>query len=143
MRTSDRRVVRLIRLFGGGAAAIGAYVLIEILVRTGHLDAEAVAFTSMALALTTFADDVRRGVDVMLRVLLEGTPAPTDAQEVEMLEHLLAHDPPPEKEPLWAVRLAELYRTHLGQTGRADALLDRMLVKYPTSRELQVARRHS
>jgi hypothetical protein len=142
VRTSDRRVVRLIRLFGGGAAAIGAYLLVEILVRTGHLDAEAVAFTSMALALMAFAEDVRRGGDVMLRVFFEGTPAPTDAEEAELLEHLLAHHPPPEKEPLWAVRLAELYRTHLGQSGRADALLDRMLVKYPTSRELQVARRH-
>jgi hypothetical protein len=128
---------------GGGATAIGAYMLIEILVRTGHLDAGAVAFTSMAIALSAFADDVRRGVDVMLRVLLEGTPSPTNAQEAELLEHLLAHDPPPEKEPLWAVRLAELYRTRLGQPGRADALLDRMLVKYPTSRELQVARRHA
>jgi len=131
------------RLLGGGAAAIGAYVLVEILVRTGHLDAEAVAFTSVAIALAAFAEDVRRGADVMLRVFFEGTPAPTDAQEAELLEHLLAHDPPPEKEPLWAVRLAELYRTHLGQAGRADALLDRMLAKYPTSRELQVARRHS
>ncbi len=131
------------RLLGGGAAAIGAYLLVEILVRTGHLDAEAVAFTSVAIALAAFAEDVRRGADVMLRVFFEGTPAPTDAQEAELLEHLLAHDPPPEKEPLWAVRLAELYRTHLGQAGRADALLDRMLAKYPTSRELQVARRHS
>jgi len=131
------------RLFGGGAAAIGAYLLVEILVRTGHLDAEAVAFTSVAIALAAFAEDVRRGADVMLRVFFEGTPAPTDAPEAELLEHLLAHDPPPEKEPLWAVRLAELYRTHLGQAGRADALLDRMLAKYPTSRELQVARRHS
>jgi hypothetical protein len=68
--TSDRRVVRLIRLFGGGAAT-----------------------------MTAFAEDVRR--------------------------------------------LAERYRVHLGQSGRADALLDRMLVKYPKSRELQVARRHS
>jgi len=141
--TSDRRVVRLIRLFGGGAATIGAYVLAEILVRTGHLDAETVALTSMAIALTAFAEDVQRGLNVGLRVLLEGTSAPTDAQEVELLEHLLAHHPPPDKEPLWAVRLAELYRVHLGQSDRADALLDRMLVKYPTSRELQVARRHS
>ncbi len=143
MRTSDRRVVRLIRLFGGGAAAIGAYVLVEILVRTGHLDAEAVALTSTAIALMAFAEDVRRGADVMLRVFVEGTPAPTDAQEAELLEYLLAHHPPQEKEPLWAVRLAELYRIHLGQPGRADALLDRMLLKYPTSRELQVARRHA
>jgi hypothetical protein len=141
--TSDRRVVRFIRLFGGGAAAIGAYVLVEILVRTGHLDAETVAFTSMAIALTAFAEDVRRGFDVGLRVFFEGTPAPTNAEEAELLEHLLAHHPPAEKEPLWAVRLAELYRLHPGQAGRADALLDRMLVKYPTSRELQVARRHA
>ena len=142
MGTSDRRV-RFIRLFGGGAATIGAYVVVEILVRTGHLDAEVVAFTSMAIALVAFAEDVGRGLDIGLRVFFEGTPAPTDAQEVELLEYLLAHHPPPDKEPLWAVRLAELYRVHLRQAGRADALLDRMLVKYPTSRELQVARRHA
>lgn len=143
MGTSDRRVVRFIRLFGGGAATIGAYVVVEILVRTGHLDAEVVAFTSLAIALAAFAENVGRGFDIGLRVLFEGTPAPTDAQEVELLEYLLAHHPPPDKEPLWTVRLAELYRVHLRQSGRADALLDRMLVKYPTSRELQVARRHS
>jgi hypothetical protein len=143
VRTSDRRVVRLIRLFGGGAAVIAAYVLVEILVRTGHLDAEAVAFTSTAIALTAFAEDVQRWLDVGLRVFFEGTPAPTIAQEVELLEHLLSHDPPAEKEPLWATRLAEIYRMHMREPDRADALLDRMLVKYPTSRELQVARRHS
>ena len=142
MNASEARAVRLLRWGGGGVAAVGAYVVIEVLVRTGRLDAEAVAFTSVAIALLAFAEDVQRWLDVGMRVFFEGTPAPTFAQEAELLEHLLAHDPPPEKEPLWAVRLAELYRTHLGQSGRADALLDRMLLKYPTSRELQVARRH-
>jgi hypothetical protein len=135
------RVVRWLRWCGGGVAAIGAYMIADVLVRTGRLDARWVGFTSFMIALLAFESDVRRWVHVGLRVLFEGTAAPTIAQEVEMLEHLLSHDPPPEKAPLWAVRLAELYRVHLREPARADALLDRFLLEYPTSRELLVARR--
>jgi hypothetical protein len=138
---NDRRAVILLRVAGGSAVALGAYILLTALEQTGRIDARAVALISVALALMAFAEDVRRGADSLLQLLLEGTAAPTTAQEAELLEHLLAHDPPPDKEPLWAARLAEIYRTRLGQPGRADALLDRMLLKHPTSRELQVARR--
>ena len=140
---NDRRAVIVLRVVGGSAVALGAYILLTALERTGRIDARAVALMSVALALMAFAEDVRRAVDGLLHLLLEGAPAPTTAQEAELLEHWLAHDPPPEKEPLWAARLAEIYRTRLGQPGRADALLDRMLLKHPTSRELQVARRRA
>jgi len=39
------------------------------------------------------------------------------------------------------IRLAEIYREHLRDTPRADALLERLSVKYPASPELRVARR--
>lgn len=143
MSASDARAVRLLRWLSGGGAAIGGYVLVEVLVRTGRVEARWAAFTSVAIALLAFADDVRRWANIGLRVFFEGTPAPTIAQEAELLEHLLLHDPPPEKEPLWAVRLAEIYRVHMREPDRADALLDRVLLKYPTSRELLVARRRA
>ena len=132
-----------LRVLGGATAAFAGYVVLAALVGAGRVDASAVALLTVAAALAAFAEDVSRGVDAVLHLLLEGAGSPTPDQEAEMLEYLLANNPPPDKEPLWAVRLAEIYRRRPDQHGRADDLLDRMLLKYPTSRELQVARHHS
>lgn len=48
---------------------------------------------------------------------------------------------PPWREILAGIRLAEIYRERLGDKPRADALLDRLMVKYPDSTELRIARR--
>lgn len=48
---------------------------------------------------------------------------------------------PPPREILAGIRLAEIYRERLADRPRADALLDRLAVKYPESTELRVARR--
>lgn len=61
--------------------------------------------------------------------------------EIADLEHRLADDEmPPEREILAGVRLAEIYRRHRADLPRAIELLDRLLLKYPDSRELRVAR---
>ena len=47
----------------------------------------------------------------------------------------------PQREILAGIRLAEIYRERLFDKSRADALLDRLMVKYPDATELRVARR--
>lgn len=61
--------------------------------------------------------------------------------EIADLQHRLAdRDLPPEREILAGVRLAEIYRRHRADLPRAVELLDRLLLKYPDSRELRIAR---
>ena len=62
--------------------------------------------------------------------------------EIADLEARLADGTlPPWREILAGIRLAEIYRERLLDRPRADALLDRLAVKYPESTELRVARR--
>ena len=65
----------------------------------------------------------------------------TLADEIADLEHRLAVGHlTAEREILAAVRLAEIYRRYRADLPRAVELLDRMLLKYPDSRELHIAR---
>lgn len=62
--------------------------------------------------------------------------------EIRDLEARLARpDLPAQREILAGIRLAEIYRERLFDKPRADALLDRLMVKHPGSSELRIARR--
>jgi hypothetical protein len=63
-------------------------------------------------------------------------------QETEMLEHLVHSDPPPppHRVVLAGIRLAEIYRTHQRDPAKAEALIDRLLERYPQAPELQYVR---
>jgi len=65
-------------------------------------------------------------------------------QETEMLEHLVHSDPPPppHRVVLAGIRLAEIYRTHQRDPAKAEALIDRLLERYPEAPELQYVRPH-
>lgn len=63
-------------------------------------------------------------------------------EEIADLEARLAlPDLPARSAILAGIRLAEIYRERLFDKPRADLLLDRLLVKYPHSSELRIARR--
>lgn len=68
----------------------------------------------------------------------------TIEQETAMLERLLEADPPPapHRAALASIRLAEIYRTHEHDAAKADALLDRMVARYPDAPELKYVRPH-
>lgn len=62
--------------------------------------------------------------------------------EIADLEARLARPGlPRRREILATIRLAEIYRERMADKPRADALLDRLLLKYPDSPELRIARR--
>jgi hypothetical protein len=73
---------------------------------------------------------------------MPGGTAITIDQETAMLEHLLDADPPavPHRVALAGIRLAEIYRTHQHDAAKADALLDRLVTRYPDAPELKYVR---
>jgi hypothetical protein len=124
----------------GGAAALAGLGVAVILVTTGKVEWRLVALAGALSAALGFASDVLDGAAAALRIMFQGGATPTFREEADSLERRLGGAPSPEQEVLWGVRLAELYRRHLGEPARAAALLDRLLLKHPDSRELRYAR---
>ena len=119
-------------------------LLVELL-NTGDLEWRLVAFV---LALWTLwgagSELYERVLEPFARFIhgqvFSGRQITLD-DEIEDLRHRLADgDLPPEREILAGVRLAEIYRRYRADLPRSIELLDWLLLKYPDSRELRVAR---
>ncbi len=132
--------VAVLRRLLGGAAVIAVVALAFILLEEGRVEWRLVAFITVVTGLLGLASDVIEGAEAFLRRVLQGGPGLTPREEAEFLEQRLSHHPPPDKEVLWGVRLAELYRRYLYDAARADAILDQLLVKHPDSRIVRHAR---
>ena len=138
----------IMRGFLGVALVVTALALLLELVRHGGVNWKLVSLGLLLWAMFGFAADVYRGVVEPLggylnRALFAGGRSITLDEETVFLEQRLADpDLEPDHEILSAIRLAEIYRKYQYNRPKAEALLDRLLVKYPDSRELQVARLH-
>ena len=68
----------------------------------------------------------------------------TIEDETAMLEHLVAADPPPptHRVLLAGIRLAEIYRTHEHDVAKAEAVIARLVSRYPDAPELKYVRPH-
>jgi len=75
------------------------------------------------------------------RQLFTGSVITLDDEIADLEARLARPGLPRRREILASIRLAEIYRERLYDKPRADALLDRLLVKYPDSSELRIARR--
>lgn len=123
----------VLRRFLGGATALAALALTFVFLETGSVEWRLVALISVFMAALGFASDVLNATGAVLRLILEGGAGLTPREEAEFLERRLESDPPSDKEVLWGVRLAELYRRHLNDAPRSAALLDRLATRYPDS----------
>ena len=132
--------VAVLRRLLGGAAVIATVALAFILLEEGRVEWRLVAFITVLTALLGFASDVFQAAEAFVRLIFQGSTGLTPREEAEFLEQRLSAHPPPDKEVLWSVRLAELYRRHLYDAARANAILDQLLVKYPDSRIVRHAR---
>ncbi|MBI1968003.1 MAG: hypothetical protein HYS40_08440 [Gemmatimonadetes bacterium] len=136
----------IVRGFFGVAVAVAALAAVVGFIRTGQLNWKVVALALLLWTFWGFAATLYDGVVAPLgaflnRMLFFGSSI-TIEDEIRYLEQELQRpDLEPRHEILSAIRLAEIYRTRFCDKPRADALLDRLLVKYPDSQELQVARR--
>lgn len=77
----------------------------------------------------------------LFQQIFTGSEITLEEEMADLEARLAASDVPPWREVLAGIRLAEIYRERLGDKPRADALLDRLIVKYPDSTELRIARR--
>jgi len=75
------------------------------------------------------------------RQLFTGSVITLDDEIADLETRLARPGLPRRREILAGIRLAEIYRERLYDKPRADALLDRLLVKYPDSTQLRIARR--
>ena len=73
---------------------------------------------------------------------MPGGPAITIEDETILLERLLDADPTPptHRVVLAGIRLAEIYRTHQHDAAKAEALIDRLVGRYPDAPELKYVR---
>jgi hypothetical protein len=129
----------------GGALALAVLALIVVLIETGALEWRLVALVA---ALATFwraggalYDGLLEPTVRFLWGAFTGGTVITLEDEIADLEQRLA-DPatPPDREILAAVRLAEIYRRYRSDMPRSLALIDRLLLKYPDSHALRIAR---
>jgi hypothetical protein len=133
------------RRITGGALALAVLALVVELLASGDLEWRLVGLALALWALWGAGTELyERLLGPLSRFLygqvFHGRSITLD-DEVADLEHRLAGGRlPADREILAAVRLAEIYRRYRGDLPRAVALLDRLLLKYPESRELRTAR---
>jgi hypothetical protein len=71
-----------------------------------------------------------------------GDKTVTIEDETAMLERLVAADPPPppHRVVLAGIRLAEIYRTHEHDAAKGEAVIARLISRYPDAPELKYVR---
>jgi len=137
----------VVRALLGGALAVATVILGLVWFVTGALDRHLAELLGVLWVFwVVFHDTLNLVVRPLGRMFTsvaygDAPPAFTIDEETAYLERLL--DSPAadrHRKVLTAVRLAEIYRTHQGDGGRADRLLAEMRARYPDARELDAAR---
>lgn len=140
----------IVRAFFAAAVVVASLYLGTRFAVSGEVDGKMVALVLLLWGVYAGAAQLYHLVlvplgDVLARLFggafSPGTGASPVQEETAILEHLLASGLPPEREVLVGARLAEIYRRYRGDERKADALLDRLLAKYPDDPALTAARR--
>lgn len=137
----------------GAALALGCVALVAVSISTRHIEWRLVTLVLTLWAAWSFFDGLfgtlfeplgRFMSNALTGGAMPGGTTITIDQETEMLEHLVHSDPPPppHRVVLAGIRLAEIYRTHQRDPAKAEALIDRLLERYPEAPELQYVRPH-
>jgi len=135
----------------GAALALGCVALVAVSISTRHIEWRLVSLVLTLWAAWSFFDGVfgtlleplgRFMSNALTGGAMPGGTTITIDQETEMLEHLVHSDPPPppHRVVLAGIRLAEIYRTHQRDAAKAEALIERLLERYPEAPELQYVR---
>lgn len=135
----------------GAALALGCVALVAVSISTRHIEWRLVSLVLTLWAAWSFFDGLfgtlveplgRFMSNALTGGAMPGGTTITIDQETEMLEHLVHSEPPPppHRVVLAGIRLAEIYRTHQRDPAKAEALIDRLLERYPEAPELQYVR---
>jgi len=135
----------------GAALALGCLALVVVSISTRHIERRLVTLVLTLWAAWSFWDGLFGTLIEPLGrfmtnaltggVMPDGTTITID-QETGMLEHLVQANPspPPHRVVLAGIRLAEIYRTHQHDAAKAEALIARLVERYPEAPELEHVR---
>ena len=135
----------------GAALALAALALVVVSMSTRHIAWRLVTLVLTLWAAWSFFDGLfgtlveplgRFMANALTGGVMPGGTTITIDQETAMLEHLMNADPspPPHRVVLAGIRLAEIYRTHQHDAAKAEALIGRLVARYPEAPELQHVR---
>ena len=142
----------MVRGILGAALAIAGLALVVALFAERRVEGRLVALALTLWAAWSFFDSLFAGVVEPLGRFLgnaltggamgSDTATLTIEEETARLEHVLAADPPPpaHRAALAGIRLAEIYRTNQHDAAKADALIGRLVERYPDAPELHYVR---
>jgi len=136
----------------GAAMALAALALIVVSIDAGHIEWRFVALVLALWGAWGFFDALFGSVleplgrfvgDALTGGAMPGGRGITIQDETTMLERLVEADPPPppHRVVLAGIRLAEIYRTHQHDAAKAEAVIDRLISRYPDAPELKYVRR--
>jgi len=149
----DQLSVRVVlRGILGGGTAVAGLALVVVSIGARHVEWRLAALTLTLWSAWSFFDSLLGSVveplgrflgNALTGGAMPGGTAITIQDETAMLERLLDADPPPppHRVMLAGIRLAEIYRTHEHDAAKAEAVIDRLVSRYPDAPELKYVRR--
>lgn len=138
--------IDVVRRLVVGALAVAGLAAVAAALASGEVPWRLLALVGVLWTMWAFASQLY-GVAIaplgrfLQQQVFTGSVITLDDEIADLEARLAGGRLPPEREVLAGLRLAEIYREHLHDKPRADALLERLSVKYPESTELRVARR--
>ena len=145
---SVRMVVRGIL---GAAMALAGLALVVVSIAAEHIEWRLGALVLALWGAWSFFDSLFGWVleplgefvgNALTGGAIPGDRAITIQDETTMLERLVDADPPPppHRVVLAGIRLAEIYRTHDHDPAKAEAVIARLISRYPDAPELKYVR---
>ena len=133
------------------AMALVSLALVVVSIGAGHIEWRLVALVLALWGACGFFDSLFGWVleplgrfvgDALTGGSMPGDSTITIQDETAMLEHLVAAEPPPppHRVVLAGIRLAEIYRTHEHDAAKAEAVIARLISRYPDAPELKYVR---
>ncbi len=133
------------------AMALVSLALVVVSIGAGHIEWRLVALVLALWGAWGFFDSLFGWVleplgrfvgDALTGGSMPGDSTITIQDETAMLEHLVAAEPPPppHRVVLAGIRLAEIYRTHEHDAAKAEAVIARLISRYPDAPELKYVR---
>ncbi len=138
--TDPPSVRGVVRGMLGAAMVLAALALVVVSIAAGHIEWRLGALVLALWGAWGFFDSLFGWVLEPLGEFVGN--ALTIQDETAMLEHLVTADPPPppHRVVLAGIRLAEIYRTHEHDAAKAEAVIARLISRYPDAPELKYVR---
>ena len=135
----------------GVAMALAGLALVVVSIGAGHIEWRLAALVLALWSAWGFFDSLFGWVleplgqfvgNALTGGVMPGGTAITIQDETVMLERLVDADPPPppHRVVLAGIRLAEIYRTHEHDAAKGEAVIARLISRYPDAPELKYVR---